>query len=274
MENLSELKNLYLESFTEDSEEDAEYLFKNVFSKAELISEKRDGKTVSMLFLMDCNLISSEKVTPYYYLYAACTRPEYRGRGIMGNLLRDAVAFAKKNGKEGIILKPAKPSLFGFYEKHGFKPFFKYSKATFSLNETKIEPISDFYRISAKKWQKQRKQLLKNFSDCFVSFPKDLCTAALCDCTVATDKKGAYIVYEIRNGVLLCKECLFENGADRGILPLVAAVLKENNLDKAELRFPLNDSSIISSISKEEFFSVISKQEAKAKRPYHGFAFD
>jgi GNAT superfamily N-acetyltransferase len=273
MKNLESLKELYLLSFTEDREEDADFLFENVFSKAQLISLEESGKTVSMLFLMDCVLSTKTEEIPYYYLYAACTHPDYRGKGLMGKLLAKAKDFAKENGMGGIILKPAKPSLFEFYNNYGFKNFCKYSKTNLCLEDIKLKAPT-LYNIPSTEWWEERKAILKNYSDCFVSFPKELFVAAIDDCKIATDKKGSFVAYEIRDNTLLCKECIYEKGCEEGVLAIVKGLMEENKVYSAELRMPVNPNSSINHLCENGYFSVISNEKIVAENPYHGFAFD
>lgn len=275
MKDEKRLKELYLASFTEDSTEDADFLFEKVFSKAKLISRKEDGKTVSMLFLMDCSVKINGRSLPFYYLYAACTDPKYRGKGLMGGLLDKAKAFAKESGRLGIILKPAKPSLFNFYEKCDFSPFFKVSKAVLDSRELALYENTETKEIPLESWWEIRQNILPLLSDCFVSFDKELFVSAAYDCRVATNGKGAYVVYEIREDTLLCKECLFENSGENGVFEIVASLLNKNKLEKAELRFPATENPAIAKYTEEGFFSVICTTESIApKNPYHGFAFD
>lgn len=273
MKNLDNLKELYLLSFTEDTKEDADFLFENVFSKAKLVSIEENDKTVSMLFLMDCSLITKTKEIPYYYLYAACTHPHHRGKGLMGKLLAKAKAIAKENGKGGIILKPAKPSLFKFYNNYGFKDFCKYSKLNLCFEDINLKAPT-LYNISALEWWEKRKAILKDYSDCFVSFPKELFAAAIADCKIVTDKKGIFVAYEIRENTLLCKECLYEKGCEEGVLEVVMGLMEENKVYSAELRMPVNPNSSINNICQNGYFSVVSETDVEAENPYHGFAFD
>ena len=87
MTDYTQHKQLYLLCFTEDTAEDAELLFKNVFSKAKMVCEyNAEGLPIAMLYLMDAKIVDNGKKDDYYYLYAACTHPSYRGKGIMGSL--------------------------------------------------------------------------------------------------------------------------------------------------------------------------------------------
>ena len=76
MVNYTEHKKLYLLCFTDDTEEDADLLFKNVFSKAKMVSKTdENGLPIAMLFLMDAKIVTDGIPLDYYYLYAACTHP-------------------------------------------------------------------------------------------------------------------------------------------------------------------------------------------------------
>jgi GNAT superfamily N-acetyltransferase len=274
MKNQALLKKLYLLCFTDDTVEDADFLFENVFSKAELLCEEVDGKPISMLFLMDCTLNQKGKETPFYYLYAACTHPDFRGKGIMGGLLEKAKAFAEKKDKAGIILKPASPSLFKFYNNYGFESLFKVAKANLTIEDLADTPKTNLFEIPLKDWSKKRQNILPRLSDAFICFPEKLLCAAAVGSKVVTDQKGSFIVYENRDGVLLCKECLTETNNSLGILSLAKTVMEKEGLNLLELRTPQAPFLKDNPLFEENFFSVCSNKGVIADNPYHGFAFD
>lgn len=128
---------------------------------------RHEGKAVSMFFLQEC----SAEAHPAYYLYAAATLPEYRGRGIMGGMIEAAANYARGEGKAFIILSPAEESLFGYYEKFGFKAAF--SRKIVSLNgagsEEKASPESGDSLFES------REKILKNiphtrWNEAFLSY--------------------------------------------------------------------------------------------------------
>lgn len=55
------------------------------------------------------------------YLYAVCTAPEARGRGLCTALLRHAERQAAADGCSYALLCPAEPSLFDFYGARGYQ---------------------------------------------------------------------------------------------------------------------------------------------------------
>jgi GNAT superfamily N-acetyltransferase len=56
----------------------------------------------------------------YAYMTNVYTRPGFRGRGIGGQLLREACRWAKEAGMEFIIVWPSEESR-GFYAREGFR---------------------------------------------------------------------------------------------------------------------------------------------------------
>ncbi len=281
MTDYSPFKELYLKCFTEDTREDADFLFENVLSKATLISKEYEGRPIAMLFLMESNLTEKGKTYPFYYLYAACTHPDFRGKGIMGELLASAKKTALLKGKMGIFLKPATKSLFDFYAKYGFSPFFDYSYLRLPVSEfLKANPTyCDFETISLETWHTLRKEWLPNLCDIYADFDKSLFLGATDGLTVAKTENAA-VVYEIREDTLLIKEALCIKEEKDSLLNLVSALAKKSGVKNLELRMPktLNYKEFKGLPLTSSPFSVIWCNESfplsKFKNAYHGFAFD
>ncbi len=79
-----------------------------------------DDKLTSALYLIDGELCDKKG----YYLFAAATFENFRGRGHMSSLLKKAESFAKDNGKSFIALVPAEATLFDYYSRFGYKTAF------------------------------------------------------------------------------------------------------------------------------------------------------
>ena len=109
-----ECREIYNEAFGTEDKEFADALFKNCFKYCKFL--KKQDKTVAILFLLPCELKTDSSVTDAYYLFAAATKKEYRGKGYMSELLEEI----KKESKAPIFLRPAQKSLIEFYEKSGF----------------------------------------------------------------------------------------------------------------------------------------------------------
>ena len=115
--DLPGLKKLWLSCF--DERPDAAELFfsrnKNAFHA--YVCES-DGTLVSALYLIGCILNGSRA----HYLCGAATLPEYRGRGLMSELIAFALRDAEKRGDRYSLLLPANESLYGYYARFGYLP--------------------------------------------------------------------------------------------------------------------------------------------------------
>ena len=282
MTDYTELKNLYLLCFTDDTEEDANILFENVLNKAKCILEHNDsGKAIAMLFLMDANIIFNGVPYPYYYLYAACTHPEYRGKGIMGKLLDKAKQEAIKNNKEGIFLKPANKSLFNFYARYDFTPYFKVCKINTSVmdfTKTFTPDAKDFSEIPLADWYALRKNFLSELSDGYVDFSKEILTTAA-DGSLAVKSETFGFVYEMRDNTLLVKEALCKKSNISRLFGAISHIAQHTSAEMLEIRLPEGLKEELNYFEDlVQNFSVIWKTpSAKKQNPksaYHGFAFD
>lgn len=70
------------------------------------------------LYWFDCRL-GEQKCA---YLYGIAAFSHCRGRGIGSALIRFALESLQQAGYDAILLVPAEPSLFGYYERLGFRP--------------------------------------------------------------------------------------------------------------------------------------------------------
>jgi len=90
------------------------------FSPENTLVYEENGAVVSQLFLIEGVMRKGCLLYPAFYIFAACTLKEYRGRGIMAQLIGEAVSYAKENGKEFIFLLPEEKELYDYYSKLGF----------------------------------------------------------------------------------------------------------------------------------------------------------
>ncbi len=104
-----------------DSYEYVESFIDTFSNKAEFLTKEVNSETASMLCMIDCSL--SDKKGKY--IYACATDDEYRKSGFMTQLLNEARDKAQKDGYDFLVLVPATESLFDYYEKRGYKKFFK-----------------------------------------------------------------------------------------------------------------------------------------------------
>lgn len=111
------LKALWSLSFPEDSDADRDAFFAAVGIDACFV-EECDGAIASMVF----GLPVTDGEREFQYIYAACTHPDFRGRGVFSALLRQVLDAAKARGCAASFLHPAEPSLTAFYARFGYVP--------------------------------------------------------------------------------------------------------------------------------------------------------
>lgn len=76
-----------------------------------------DGALLAALHWFDCSLEGQKAA----YIYGIAAFESCRGLGIGSGLIRAALEELKKRGYEAVFLVPAEPSLFGYYERFGFR---------------------------------------------------------------------------------------------------------------------------------------------------------
>ena len=89
--------------------------FLNAFYPDGCFYKSADGKAVSALYLLPVTLCDKKG----FYLYAAATLAEYRGAGLMGALIKEALHYAASVA-DFVYLCPAEPSLYEYYRRFGF----------------------------------------------------------------------------------------------------------------------------------------------------------
>lgn len=151
---ISESKYIYQEAFGIDEEFD-DKLF--TVCKKNLITLKKREKIVSQLFLLPVIIKANNEMIDAFYLFAAVTKREYRGKGYMSELIKRILA----DTEIPIFLKPADKGLIAFYEQLGFEIF----TAKYDIdNDYCILPENEFKTLNAPKEEKNGKYTAMIFS--------------------------------------------------------------------------------------------------------------
>ena len=154
------LKVLWQTSF-DDSKESLDYFFQNTVSPERVLSVFKDREPVSALYMLESEIIKDNKTYSAYYIYAVCTHPDYRGKGLMKSLFEELFKVAKSRNIDYLFLVPEEEYLFNLYRKLGFKNGFSYSfKILFKRDFNNIQnienqkPTYEIYRKFIEKNQK------------------------------------------------------------------------------------------------------------------------
>ena len=117
---IGELSRLWKVVFS-DNDKFINLFFDKQYNRCETFCYEEDGKVVSAFYLLPCNISFGGQIFCGRYLYAAATYPEYRGKKLMSKLINEAQSYCEKQGVDFISLLPAEESLYGYYERFGFK---------------------------------------------------------------------------------------------------------------------------------------------------------
>ena len=125
--------SLWKEAFG-DSEKDIIFFLNTHYKPENTVVYDSEGIIASVLFLLDGEMHINGVDYSSYYLYAACTLKNFRGRGIMSQMLEFSECIASERNKKFIALKPAEASLYDYYSRFGYKSVF--SKKIISIENT------------------------------------------------------------------------------------------------------------------------------------------
>jgi predicted acetyltransferase len=125
-----------------DSEDEIQFFIDNA-KNAECLSCYLDENLVSMLYLVDCSIDNKNGK----YIYAACTKKEYEGSGLMSELLD----YSKKLGYNFLCLIPANDSLVDFYSKRGFDKDCSIESLTFNQSDEIKEYLLEGFTLTQPK---------------------------------------------------------------------------------------------------------------------------
>lgn len=115
-DDIPSLKALFAEAFGDEGGF-IDTFFDTAFSENRARVIYKDNKIVAMLYWFDCEYLGK----PLAYIYAVATDKAYRGHGLCSILMQNTHEHLKSLGYIGTILVPSEPSLFGFYERIGYK---------------------------------------------------------------------------------------------------------------------------------------------------------
>lgn len=120
MSKKDEIKRLWKECFG-DSPEYIDMYFSRIYSEESTLTAQNDeGRTVSMLQLMNYNMLFCNKQTELCYIGGAATARKCRGQGHMTRLMIAALDQAADRGAMMCALIPAHGWLYFFFERFGF----------------------------------------------------------------------------------------------------------------------------------------------------------
>lgn len=223
------LKELWVETFG-DSDNVINNFFEKTAKTQNIFCVFHEEKPVSVLYAIDSVIALDGKEYKAYYVYAVCTKKEYRGMGLMKGLFRELEKVAQNRGVSYLFLVPAEESLFGMYEKIGFKVGFTYKEQL--LNSFSCEITEEVKALSFNEYKAYRNSDISLPSailneEGFESFYKPVESV----CCFSVDDTG-YAVFENDDDCVV----VYELFGDKNIL--LSQIFKITNAKNLMLRGP------------------------------------
>ena len=136
------LTDLWYEVFG-DSKEYINLFFLKAYNDCDCFAEFDGDKIVSAFYLLKSSIRFEGETYDGRYLYAAATLPEYRGKGLMSKLIKEAIAYGEKEKFDFIALVPANDGLYDYYGRFGFKESMYKYMAKIDRKIKAVGPIDD-----------------------------------------------------------------------------------------------------------------------------------
>ncbi len=259
-EDRSALFEIWREAFPSDTVEDIAAFLERITPEKDCLLALEDGVPVSMVFMLPATLRVRTVSYRLQYIYAAATKTEFRGRGIFAHLLKQAFAVAVERGCDGSFLRPASPSLFTYYARFGYEPFF-YCHTLHGL--AKAAPLT-LNSLSAQAYAARRLALSEAtvvWEPCFVEYSMGEAVK------ISAEKQQGLSLYSKRGNTLYIAE-LLGFGASSG--RIAAALAAQNGCDTFTARIPATDKTECFGLLKP--FKTIPMPTDKI--PFMGLALD
>lgn len=216
---------LWNEAFGDSEKEILFFINEKYIPENTLIIEE-NGEIASMLFLLEGKMCINGIDYPSYYLYAACTLKKYRGRGFMAKLLEEAREIAASRKVDFICLMPGEKSLFGFYEKFGYRTVFSKKVLTTDVH-TDVESV-DLISECADNYDSIRNKALSSFD--YFKWDRQSVKFAFAHNKMYSGKQycrcNGYCLYSTDDDVLSVKEITFTDPDLLSVLNQIAVFEK------------------------------------------------
>ncbi len=200
-EHIPALKKLWADVFGDSS-----LVINNFFEKTarseNTVCVFCGNEPVSVMYAVEAEVYVDGKQKNAYYIYAVCTRKDYRGKGLMAKAMRFLEESAKESGISYLFLVPAENSLFSMYEKFGFSIAFKrrkrvVQKSDYCLSLGQVQSLSfNEYKEKRLKHGAAPQAVLRESG--FDSFYKPVG----CEMNCISIKDKGFAVYEVENGIV------------------------------------------------------------------------
>ena len=145
---LESMRALWLRCFPEDSEAFVNHFYAYYGHPSHHLTIEEGNEVIAMLHHIDTyRYVFYKEPLRTAYIYAACTAPEHRGKGLMGQLIARTLRLLHKKRIPLCVTIPASESLFQYYGRFGFVPAFKRECMKWDKEPLPDQPLDDMYLL-------------------------------------------------------------------------------------------------------------------------------
>ncbi len=283
MEKKQEIKKIYKEAFN-DTAEYVDMYFDKVYDDEEaMIYYAENSVPASSLFLKRYKMTFGDETVDIAYISAAATRRQFRDRGFMKTLIKEAIMKSRDRGDLFVTLIPAQKWLFDYYARFGFSTVFYVEELRYtSLHRFAYEgeydfldnPDTDEVYQAFDRMMRLRKNCVqhsrKDFSDIVADNKLDRGEIA-----VVRDPLSGMVVAlafgVMKDGCLMVKDVLadFPDAANAALSRLTARFphvsVKVVNLPEDNTLMPLEQKAMARIVNVGEVLKVVARQNKSLK---------
>lgn len=234
--NKKQIKKLWLENFSDDSEDVVNVFLDSVFKNKKGVGAFLGNELIAMILFLNSEIILKNINKKSVYFYAVCTTEKYRNKGVMKNLFKFAEKCAKEQGYEICFLVPENDELFKMYEKFSFESAICYEEKTLDIvnlyNKNTVYKTTEFCYDDYKQYRLKEAENLPvivwendEFNFIFDKNRTDVSFAFL---------DSGYAVYEKLNSEILVHEIC---GSKEQVISFIFG--NELDCEKLKLRLPV-----------------------------------
>lgn len=135
----------------DDSEEFIEMYFRLRYNNEVNIAIESGNEVISALQMIPYPMTFCGSSIQTAYISGACTHPDYRGKGVMKELLSQSFSRMVHNKAALSTLIPAEPWLFDYYAVMGYAPIFRYSEKELTEQDGAVNRVISVKKLTSEK---------------------------------------------------------------------------------------------------------------------------
>jgi len=210
-QDLRQIKDLWNYCF-DDTPEFVDFYFNTCYKPENTLVAEEGGRILSCLQLLPYSMYLRGRTVPVCYIVGVATWPEYRGQGLVKQLLKYADEVLRSRNIHISILLPFR---YDFYRKYGWE-------ICYDLLKYKSVEIAGKFKSSYGRYEKVDIKDADKLSDCYLRFMKPF---------------NGYIIRTARDWEKILRDIEMDNGT--------GYFYKENDMPLGYILYTISDKNLI-----------------------------